>query len=141
MTLSKCSVLSGLAIAILTFLAAPAFAADPARSSEAVFKHHIQSWNDRNLDAIVSDYADDAVVVIQGKVHRGKSAVGPLFQWLFRAFDGTKLVFDPTIVEGGMVYITWRVTKAGVEHEGTDTFIIENGKIRVQTVTAAGSFF
>ena len=133
--------LSTIAIAMLAFLSTPAFATDPDRSSEAVFKHHIQSWNDRNLGAIVDDYANDAVVIVQGKIHRGKAAVAPLFQWLFQVFENTKLVFDPTVVEGKIVYITWRATKGGVEHAGTDTFVIENGKIRYQTVTATKSLF
>ena len=130
-----------IAIAVLVFLAAPAFAADPVRSPQVVFDHHIRSWNERNLDSIVGDYADDAVVIVQGKVHRGKAAIGPLFRWLFQVFDRTKLVFDPTVVEGKVVYITWRATKAGVEHAGTDTFVIEDGKIRYQTVTASNSLF
>jgi ketosteroid isomerase-like protein len=129
-----------IALAILAFSSVPAFAADAARTPDAVFKHHIQSWNDRNLDAIVEDYADDAVVIVQGKVHRSKAAVAPLFRWLFQVFEGTTLVFDPTVIEGNIVYITWRATKAGVEHSGTDTFVIENGRIRYQTVAAISLF-
>lgn len=130
-----------IAVVVVVLLFAPVFAADPVRSPQAVFGHHIQAWNDRNLDSIIDDYAGDAVVIVQGKVHRGKAAVGPLFRWLFQVFEGTKLVFDPTVVEGKVVYITWRATKAGVEHVGTDTFVIEDGKIRYQTVTASNSLF
>lgn len=133
--------LRAIAVAVLVFFSASAFAADPVRSARTVFDHHIQSWNDRNLDSIVADYADDAMVIVQGKAHRGKAAIGPLFRWLFQVFDRTKLVFDPTVVEGKVVYITWRATKAGVEHAGTDTFVIEDGKIRYQTVTASNSLF
>jgi hypothetical protein len=113
-----------------------------APSTEEVWNHHIDAWTQRNLDEIVADYDDQSVIVLNDKVFRGKAEIRGLFEDLLVAFDrATFHEIDPAIIEGNLVYIVWRTTIDGVDHPlGTDTFVIESGVIRYQTITADAAF-
>src|SRR6266568_314228 len=47
-----------------------------SRTPEEVFAHHGQALGAEDLEDIVADYAEDAVLVVQKKVYRGKDGLG-----------------------------------------------------------------
>lgn len=65
--------------AVAALIAAPAAA--ETLTPEQVIRRHIGSGG--NLDAILADYADDAVVFQQGRAIQGKPAIRELFQRMF----------------------------------------------------------
>lgn len=130
------------AVGMLMMVSSLAMAA-PADSTEAIWQKHIQDWQNRDLDGIVSDYADDAVVMLVNTKHRGKAEIRVLFAKLFGIFDqAVDHVIDPVTVDGKLVYFTWRTKVKGVAYPfGTDTFFIEEGKIKYQTITSDPKLF
>jgi hypothetical protein len=103
-----------------------------------VWEHHIQAWQDRNVDAIVADYSNDSIVIVNNRIYTGKNEIKKLFQGLFAIFDHGVNRIDPPTVKENLVYITWHFTP---DHEsktfGTDTFLIKNGIIEFQTIGSA----
>lgn len=105
--------------------------------TEDVWSHHIRAWESRDLDGIVSDYSDDSILILNNQVFRGPTAIRKVFAQLFSIFDhGSNRIDTPVLIER-IVYITWHFTPTGdSEFYGTDTFVIENGKIAVQTIAS-----
>jgi len=113
------------------------------QSTQEVWQHHINAWQARDLEGIVADYTPDAYVILNNDVYQGKAAIKGLFAKLFSTFDrATQHEIDPALVLGKLVYITWR---AEIDQRaipmGTDTFVIENGKITYQTITSNPKLF
>jgi len=126
------------AIAALVSLPTTARAEAPAETTSQVWAHHLKAWSSHDLDAILEDYRDDATVVTVDRVYRGKTEIRGLFAKLFALFESAEEQgMSPAIVEGQIVYITWHVKVNHVEHPvGTDTFVVQEGKIAYQTITS-----
>lgn len=106
-------------------------------STEQVWQHHIEAWQSRDLDGIVSDYTESSVLILNGRLFQGTQQIRSAFAQLFQIFDGGENRIDPVIFEGRIVYITWHFTPAHESEQfGTDTFVIEQGKIQVQTIAS-----
>ncbi len=99
-------------------------------STESVIKHHIQALAEGDLDEIMADYSENSVFLTNDNVIEG--------------LDGIRAVFAGAVANGGFVvsmqhelyhndaaYITWNVP--GVIALGTDTFIVKDGSIVLQT--------
>jgi ketosteroid isomerase-like protein len=114
-----------------------------AKTTQQVWDHHIKAWSDRDVDAIVSDYGNESVVVMNSMVYRGPKEIRALFGNLFKVFDrASEHEIDPAIVTGKLVYITWRAKIDEVSYPmGTDTFLIDDGKIEYQTITSNPKLF
>jgi hypothetical protein len=122
--------------ALFLLVATASFAAD-SRTTEQVWEHHIQSWEARDLTAIVSDYNAESVLIVNGNVFRGRAEIEQVFSKLFAIFDGGINRIDPPTVVGRIVYLTWHFTPMGLsEFYGTDSFVIEDGIISVQTIAS-----
>ncbi|WP_020522362.1 nuclear transport factor 2 family protein [Catelliglobosispora koreensis] len=104
------------------------------RSAEEVFTHHGQALGAENLEDIVSDYADDAILVVQGKIYRGKDGARAVFTQLLQ--DVPQAAWDlDTVFADDVLYLEWKARSKGRHvDDGVDTFIFHNGQIRVQTV-------
>lgn len=129
---------SFMSIILLTVIGNFGFADSmPSQSVNAVWNHHIEAWSARDLDKIISDYNDESIMIVNGQVFKSKMEIRRVFQRLFEIFDNGSNRIDPVIVAGRVVYITWHFQpQAGYEFYGTDTFVIENGKITVQTIAS-----
>ena len=99
-------------------------------STESVIKHHIQALANGDLDEIMADYSDASVFLTNDNIIEG--------------LDGIRAVFTGAVANGGFTvqmqhelyhddaaYITWNVP--GVIALGTDTFIVKEKKIVLQT--------
>ena len=104
-----------------------------------------------NVDAIMADYAEDAVVLQNGRAVQGKAEIRKLFEAMFggrRAAPPAGAGAPPASAppagggmkvtkvweEGNVGFMTW---EAGPMHT-TEEFIIRNGKIAVQAIFMAG---
>ena len=52
-------------------------------STEGVLAHHLQAFGGGDLDAIMSDYGDDSVVLTPDAVLEGPAGIKPLFEAFF----------------------------------------------------------
>jgi uncharacterized protein (TIGR02246 family) len=99
-------------------------------STQSVIEHHVQALADGDLEANMADYADDCVFIGNGHVLEGKAAVRQIFAGAL-ANGPFKVTLKDALYHGNTGFITWEVP--GVIKLGTDTFVVENDKIVVQT--------
>ena len=104
------------------------------RTPEEVFAHHGRSLGAENLEEIVADYAEDAILVAQQKVYRGKDGARQVFTQLLSDVPQAQWELE-TVFADDVLYLAWKATGGGRKVEdGIDTFIFQDGMIRVQTV-------
>jgi ketosteroid isomerase-like protein len=108
-------------------------------TTQEVLDHHLNAFGEGDLEDILSDYAADAVLFTQNGTLKGVDAIKPLFEALFAEFSKPGVTFEmPTqAVEGEYAYIVWTAETPDNSYElGTDTFVVRNGQIVVQSLAA-----
>jgi ketosteroid isomerase-like protein len=103
--------------------------------TESVVRHHLQTFlEQQGIDAILSDYADDACFLCEGRAYCGKPAIRGFFSEFIAALPPQALgqfALRSLRVVGEVAHITW---SAGLELPlGTDTFVVREGRIVSQT--------
>jgi hypothetical protein len=124
------------ALAPVSFVVPPAAAGDS--STEQVVLRHNRAMGARNLDAIMEDYADNAILIDPAGVARGKAAIRKSFEGLLSI---PNLVLAPPsrqLFEGEVAYLVWTPEPGKPGREGAETLIVRGGKIVAQTVAAFG---
>jgi ketosteroid isomerase-like protein len=110
-----------------------------AGSTASVLDHHLQTFGAGDLPGLLADYSDQSLVILlNGAVLRGVDQIkNALFVGLFAEFakPGASFNLSQKVIEGDIAYITWSAETADNVYEfATDTFVIRNGQIVVQTV-------
>jgi hypothetical protein len=105
-------------------------------STETVLQNHLRAAR-IGVDAIMRDYSDHSVLVTHGATYRGLAEIRDFFAALFKQlptgfFDAIRL--NRQEIVGEVAYILWE--KEPLITQATDTFLVRNGKILVQTFTA-----
>lgn len=106
------------------------------RSTQEVIENHLRCFGERSLDGILSDYAPDAVLFTPQGPLRGVDAIRPLFQCMLAEFGKPGATFNlrHLSVDGDHGYILWAAETAENVYElGTDTFVVRDGRIAVQS--------
>jgi hypothetical protein len=108
----------------------------PAPDATSILHHHLGAFA-KGVDEILVDYTDRSVLVTPDKTYRGAGEIRGFFESFMDS--ATKEFWDAFVlgvqkVEGDVAYITWwskpAVTLA------TDTLVVRDGKIAVQTFTS-----
>ena len=106
-----------------------------ARSPQEVFAHHAQALGAGDLDEIVADYADDAVVISPSGVLRGKEGIRTAFTQLLADVPNATWGRPTQIYEGDVLFLEWTADAGATRvDDGIDTFVFRDGQIRVQTL-------
>jgi hypothetical protein len=104
--------------------------------TEAVLLRHLQAAS-LGVDAVMADYADTSVIITDGGTYRGLTEIRGLFAALldgaYRGFIGSLKMIRQEVV-GEVAFILWDAPP-WFRH-ATDTFVIRNDKILVQTFSA-----
>jgi ketosteroid isomerase-like protein len=104
-------------------------------ATEAVVNNHLQAFlEQRGIAAIVNDYDEDARFYSEAKVYCGKQEISGFFEEFIGSLPVaaiSRFSLRSMRVGGNIAYITWSV--GGDIPLGTDTFVVENGKIVSQT--------
>jgi len=105
-----------------------------------VLHHHLAAFGAGDVDEILKDYTDDSLLMTADGTIKG---LGPLREAFTGFFGGLfapgtyDFVMDASHVEGEVAYIVWHANCASAEVAlGTDTFVVRDGKIAVQTFAA-----
>lgn len=104
-------------------------------STKDVLDNHLRSFREGNLEGILSDYAPGAVFFTPAGPLKGKG-IRAFFEALLAEFGkpGARFDLQEQLVEGDHAYILWTAETADNRYElGTDTFVIRDGKIAVQS--------
>ena len=105
------------------------------RTPEEVFAHHVQALGAGDLDEIVADYADDAVLITPAGTRRGKDGVRAGFTQLLADVPSADWSLPTQIYEGDLLFLEWTADSASTRvDDGIDTFVFRDGLIRAQTV-------
>jgi hypothetical protein len=104
-------------------------------TTEAIVCNHLLAFvEQKGIDAILSDYDDDARFHSEARTYQGKQEISEFFVNFIASLPvGARERFSlKTLrIDGELAYITW---SAGREIPlGTDTFVVRNGKITSQT--------
>ncbi len=108
--------------------------ATSAGQTEAVLGHHLQMFGATDLDGIMSDYTESSVVIGPDRTYRGLEEIRSLFVGFFPMVTPEFMAAYKMIkqeVFGDTAYIVWSVD--GFFALGTDTLVVRDGKIAVQT--------
>jgi hypothetical protein len=104
------------------------------RTPEEVFAHHGEALGAENLEEILADYSEDAVLIVQGTVYRGREGAREVFTQLLSDVPQAQWSLN-TVFADDVLYLEWKATGGGRKVEdGIDTFVFADGMIRVQTV-------
>ncbi|HWW66050.1 MAG TPA: nuclear transport factor 2 family protein [Sphingomonadaceae bacterium] len=106
-----------------------------------IAKRHVSAGG--NIDTIMADYADDAVVLQDGKALQGKPEIRAFFEKMFPAKPAgaaaapaaaPKMQVKRIWQEGDIGYLTWEMGPVSA----TEEFLVRDGKILVQAVFMRG---
>ena len=106
-----------------------------AAQTEAVLGHHMESFAAKDLDAILSDYTEDSVLITGDKTYKGVADIGTFFSAMFPGVTPEFLAAFKMVkqeISGDVAYVNWTVE--GFITLGTDTLVVKDGKIAVQTL-------
>jgi ketosteroid isomerase-like protein len=107
-------------------------------STKDVINHHLKAFRELDLKGVLSDYAPNAVFFTQNGPLKGVDAIRPLFEGMIAEFrkPGATFTMTQQFVEGEHAYILWTAETADNVYElGTDTFVVQAGKIVAQSFT------
>ncbi len=107
-----------------------------ARTPQEVFDHHAHALVTGNLDELVADYADDAVLITPSGVARGKDSIRAAFDKQISGLPANA-VFDvkTRTFAGDVLLLEWVLDSPAERTDGVDTFVFADGLIRIQTVS------
>lgn len=103
--------------------------------TEAVVRNHLQAFlEQKGITAILNDYDEHARLLSEAKVYQGKQEIHGFFADFIGSLPaGAYDIFSlrSLRVDGNIVHITWSI--GSDVPLGTDTFVVDNGKIVSQT--------
>ncbi|MEQ9618964.1 MAG: nuclear transport factor 2 family protein [Deltaproteobacteria bacterium] len=105
--------------------------------SEQILDHHLSAVNEGDIEAILEDYTDESKIINSRGIITGLDNIRDLFTTFTRDIIPTGAKFELTnkTVDSNVAYIIWNAESAAYKIPfATDTFLFENGKIKVQTV-------
>jgi ketosteroid isomerase-like protein len=109
------------------------------KTTTDVLDHHRKCFAARDIDGLMADYAPDAVFFGSSGTLRGPEAIKPVFEQFFAEFakPGVSFASKQLLIEGDYALTVWTAETADNLYEhASDTFVIQNGSIRLQAFTA-----
>ncbi len=125
-----------LAAGAIASAAGTAFAG--TEETRAVIEARLAAFGAQDIDKILADFTDESVMMVPGAKFVGPEQMRPLIEGFLEEFsmEGTTFNLIELQVDGEMAYINWTAeTPKAVYALGTDTFIVRDGKVVMQTVS------
>jgi ketosteroid isomerase-like protein len=110
-----------------------------SEKTEKILQHHLSAIGEGNVDEVMSDYSEDAMLITPDGVLQGHDKIRPLFESFATEIlpPGSQFEMVQQFVNGELAYIVWSADSSKYSIPiGTDTFIIRDGKITTQTLAA-----
>lgn len=105
-------------------------------SAGELLGRHLEASGRQDIDQLVGDYAEDAVVVSRGDVYRGRDEIREHFEEMFAGELGADSEFEMLgqDVAEGVATFTYRMETPEETWEfATDSLFVEDGKIAAHT--------
>ncbi len=106
-----------------------------AAQTEATLLHHLTAFGGGDVDEILADYTEESVLITPDGALRGLAEIRPLFENFVKILPpGADFQMLKQVTEGELAYIFWKAESESTRIPlGTDTFIVRDGKIVLQT--------
>jgi hypothetical protein len=104
--------------------------------TKEVLDHHWNAFQQHDMEGTMADYTEESVLITPDATYKGLSEIRVNFEKAFAAFpkDSTTMTLDKSIVVNDVAFILWKAKTPAFELPfGTDTFIVQDGKIVRQT--------
>jgi ketosteroid isomerase-like protein len=107
------------------------------RTPQEIWQHHAGALMAGDVDELLHDYVEDAVLITGQGALQGKAGVRQFFEEAFRQLPDAEFDVPTQIFHGDVLFMTWSATsrKSRVT-SGADTFVFSGDGIRVHTVHA-----
>jgi len=116
-----------------------------ARSADQVLNDHFAAIRSGDFDLILCDYSSDATIVTPGVVVSSHDGIRGFYSHIFALMGGpgtlglVSLTFAPVNPSRSIALLEWTLDSPHLEvGDGTDTFVIVNGKIQQHTIKLGG---
>jgi ketosteroid isomerase-like protein len=107
-----------------------------SESTAMVLERHLRALGAGDPDALLADYAPDAVLCLPDQTVKGIEALRAFFAQIGPLFPVGQTQFEVLRqeVHGDRGYVAWRASSPALDPSGgADTFVIRNGKIVFQS--------
>ncbi|MBL4761129.1 MAG: nuclear transport factor 2 family protein [Gammaproteobacteria bacterium] len=109
-------------------------------STQEVLNHHLEAFASGSVDDVMKDYTEESVLIVPDATLTGldniRAAFTGFFDGLFKP-STYNFTLDKAEISGQVAYIVWHSANQDADVLlGTDTFLIREGKISVQTFAA-----
>ena len=113
-------------------------AVDPSEKTKQVLNNHLKAFAKGDIDAIMDDFAKDAVLYKPDGVLNGKDQIRKLFEGLLENMPpGSDIQVKQQFIDRQLAYLFWSGVSENVNIPlATYTMIIRYGKIAKQTFAA-----
>jgi ketosteroid isomerase-like protein len=108
-------------------------------STQSVLDHHLKCFGTADLEGTLSDYTPKSVVMTPDGMIKGLDNIRAFFVAAYAEFTkpGTTFSMKQMLVDGECAFIVWEAETPDNRFESaTDTFIVRDSKILVQTYVA-----
>lgn len=107
--------------------------------TEATLHHRLKCFADGDIDGIMSDFADDAVLIGMEGVVDNIAGIRAMFTTIITEYipKGSTITMKLALARGTVAYILWSAESPSFSIPvGSDTFVMRDGKIIAQTFAA-----
>jgi ketosteroid isomerase-like protein len=106
-----------------------------ARTPQEILQHHLEAIAGGDLDGILADYGDDAVLITPQGSFTGTAGAREAWLQLLGDLPSPKVDVTSVVAEGDAALMKWAAsTDRGQVEDGVDTYVMGGDGIRVQTV-------
>jgi len=108
-----------------------------------LLKSHLNSFIEKDLQKLISDYTNESVFITQDKIYTGVNEIKDFFTNLMVYFPEhqSTIELDKMVVTDEIGFIVWHANTPTVTVPfATDTFVFKNGKIFQQTFAGQLNF-
>lgn len=109
-------------------------------SPQEVLNHHLEAFSAGDVDAVMQDYTEQSVLIVPEATLKGLDAIRAAFTDFFGGLfkPGTyQFTMGRVEVIDDVAYIVWHSSNQGADVLlGTDTLVLREGKIAIQTFAA-----
>lgn len=111
--------------------------ADPKlRTPKEIMKAHGRALIKGDLDAVVANYAEDAIFITPRGVKRGRDGVREAQTQTLAELANARYTYRTNLIEDDVMFLEWSAEGPDFTvDDGVDTLVFAAGHIRVQTLT------
>ena len=104
------------------------------RTPRGVFEHHFAALKTGDVDAVMTDYNEDSVVITPAGAARGVRAIREGVIMLLTAIPRATWQLTTQIYHGHILFLQWAADSRNTQiNDGVETYLFKDGRIRIQT--------